>query len=41
MHVSGLIKRSLAQVMGGATGAQVAAAKPAAKKPTAKEIREE
>ncbi len=32
MHVSGLIKRSLAQVMGGTAGAQVAAAKPAAKK---------
>ena len=32
---------SLDQVMGGATGAQVAAAKPAAKKPTAKEIHEE
>jgi hypothetical protein len=41
MHVSGLIKRSLAQLMGGAAGAQNAAAKPAAKKPTAKEIREE
>ncbi len=41
MHVSGLIKRSLAQVMGGAAGAHEAAAKPAAKKPTAKEIREE
>ena len=41
MHVSGLIMRSLDQVMGGATGAQVAAAKPAAKKPTAKEICEE
>ena len=41
MYVSGLIKRSLAQVMGGAAGAQVAAAKLAAKKPTAKEICEE
>ena len=41
MHVSGLIKRSLVQIMGGAVGAHVAAAKPAAKKPTVKEIREE
>ena len=41
MHVSGLTKRRLAQVMGGAAGAQVAVAKLAAKKPTAKEIREE
>ncbi len=41
MHVSGLIKRSLAQVMGGAAGAQNAAAKPAAKKLTAERIREE
>ncbi len=41
MHVSGLIKRSLAQLMGGAAGAHNAAAKLAAKKPTAKEIREE
>ncbi len=41
MHVFGLIKRSLAQVMGGAAGAHVAAAKPAAKKPMAKEIRDE
>ncbi len=41
MHVSGLIKRSLVQVMGGAAGAQDAAAKSAAKKPTtATEIRE-
>ena len=41
MHVSGLIKRSRVHVMGGAAGAQDAVAKPAAKKPTAKEIREE
>jgi hypothetical protein len=41
MHDSGLIKRILAQVMGGAAGAQVAAAKLAAKKPTVKEIHEE
>ncbi len=41
MHVSGLIKRSLAQVMGGAAAAQDGAAKPGAKKPTAKEMREE
>ena len=41
MQVSCLIKRSLAQVMGGAAVAQDAAAKPGAKKPTAKEIREE
>ena len=42
MHVSGLLnKRSLAQIMGGVAGAQDAAAKPGAKKPTAKEIREE
>ncbi len=41
MHVSGLIKRSLAQVMGGAAAAQDAAAKPGATNPTAKEIREE
>ena len=41
MHGSGLTKRSLAQVMGGATGAQDTAATPGAKKPTAKEIREE
>ena len=38
MHVSGLINRNLAQVMGGVSGAQDEAAKPAAKKPTAKEI---
>ena len=36
-----LINRSLAQVMGGVAGAQNEAAKPAAKKPTAKEILEE
>ena len=41
MHGSGLTKRSLAQVMGGATGAQDTAATPGAKKPTAKEIRED
>ena len=41
MHVSVLIKRILAQVMGGAAGAHVAASKPAAKKPTTKKIREE
>jgi len=41
MHVSGLIKRSLAQVVGGTAGAQVAVAKPAEKTPMAKEIREE
>ena len=41
VHVSGLIKRSLAQLMGGAAGAQNAAAKPAAKKPMATEMREE
>jgi len=37
MHVSGMLKRSLAQVMGVAVGAKDAVAKPAAKKPTAKE----
>ena len=41
MYVSGLIMRSLVHVMGGAAGAQDAAAKLAAKKSTAKEIREE
>ena len=41
MHVLGLIKRSLAHVVGGAAGAHDAAAKPAAKKPTAKEIHDE
>ena len=41
MHVSGLIKRILAQVMGGAAGAQDPAAKLAAKKLMATEIREE
>ena len=41
MHVSGLIKRSLAQLKGCAAGAQNAAAKHGAKKPTAKENREE
>ena len=41
MHVSGLMKCRLAQVMGGAAGAQVSAAKPEAIKPTAKEILEE
>jgi len=41
MHVSGFIKRSLAQLMGYAAGAHNAAAKPTVKKPTAKEIREE
>ena len=38
MHVSVLIKRSLAQFMGGVAGAQDEATKLAAKKPTAKEI---
>ncbi len=37
MHVSGMLKCSLAQVMGVAVVAKDAAAKPAAKKPTAKE----
>ena len=41
MHVSGLINRSLAQVMGGVAGAHDVAAKRAAKKPTAKEILDE
>ena len=41
MHVSGLINRSLAKFMGGVAGAHDEAAKPAAKKPTAKEILEE
>jgi hypothetical protein len=41
MRVSGLIKRNLAQLMGGAAGAHNAAAKLASKKPTAKEIHEE
>ncbi len=41
MHVFGILKRSLVQVMGGAAGAEDAATKPTAKKPTAKEIREE
>ena len=41
MHVSGIIKRSLAQVMSGAAGAQDVVVKPAGKKPTAKEIRKE
>ena len=41
MHVSGLIKRSLVHVMGGAVGAHDAVAKPSAKKPTAKDIRGE
>ena len=41
MHVSGLIKCSLAQVMGDAASARDAATQPAAKKPTAEEIREE
>jgi hypothetical protein len=41
MHVSGLTEQSHAHIMGGATGAHDAAAKPSAKKPTAKEIREE
>ncbi len=44
MHVCGMIKRSLAalaRIMGVAAGAQDEAAKPAAKKPTAKEILEE
>ena len=40
MHVSGL-NHSLALVMGGVAGGQDEAAKPAAKKPTAKEILEE
>ncbi len=41
MHVSGMLKRSLAQVMGVAVGAKEDAPPHAAKKPTAKEIREE
>ncbi len=41
MHVSGLINRSLARVVGGVAGAQDEAAKHAAKKPTANEILEE
>ena len=40
MHVLGLIKRSFAQLTGCAACAQNAAAKLAAKKPPAKEIRE-
>jgi hypothetical protein len=40
MHVSNMLKRSLAQVMGVAAAAPDASAKPAAKKPTAKEMRE-
>ena len=40
MHVFGMLKRSLAQVMGVAAGAQDEAAKPSEKKPTAKEILE-
>jgi len=41
MHVLGLIKCSLVQVMGGTVAAQDAVAKPAVKKPTAKEIGED
>ena len=41
MHVSGLINLSLAQGMDGVAGAKNADAKPAAKKPSAKEILEE
>ncbi len=41
MHASGLINRSLAQVLGGVAVAQDAVAKLAAKNPTAKEILEE
>ena len=41
MLVSGLIKRSLAQVMGGPAVVHDAAAKPGAKNPSAKEVREE
>ena len=41
MHVSSLINRSLAQVMGGVAGAEDETAKPTSKKPTAKEILED
>ncbi len=41
MHVSGMLKRSLAHVMGVVAGAQDDVAPHAAKKRTAKEIREE
>ena len=41
MDVSGLINRSLAQVMGGVASAQDEVAKLEAKNPTAKEILEE
>jgi len=41
MLVSAHTKRSLAQVMGGVAGAHDAAKKQGAKKPMAKEIREE